>query len=108
MSHFADVNMSIVEGIWIKQMHFKEVGWMAQTHAHNYDHQTLLAAGSLLVTVGSDSVEYVAPAILVIHAHAPHVMIALQPNTVAYCIHKVREDASIVEGIPNNQLQSLA
>lgn len=108
MSEFADVNLSLVDGIWIKQMHFKEAGWIAQTHAHTFDHQTLLTSGRLSVTVGLDVAEYSAPAILVIQKGAPHRLEALEPNTIAYCIHQLHDDVPIVEGIPNDELHSLA
>lgn len=108
MSEFADVNLSQVDGIWIKQMHFPRAGMIAQTHAHSFDHQTLVARGRLRVTVGDDVAEYVAPQIIVIQASAPHRLEALEDRTVAYCIHQVREDVSVVEGIPDNDLTMLA
>lgn len=108
MSEFADVNLSQVDGIWIKQMHFPRAGMIAQTHAHSFDHQTLVARGRLRVTVGDDVAEYVAPQIIVIQASAPHRLEALEDHTVAYCIHQVRDDVSVVEGIPDNDLTMLA
>lgn len=108
MSEFADVNLSQVDGIWIKQMSFPLAGMIAQTHAHTFDHQTLVARGRLRVTVGDDVAEYVAPQIIVIQASAPHRLEALEDNTVAYCIHQIREDSTIVEGIRDEDLTTLA
>lgn len=108
MSEFADSNISLVDGIFIKLMHFRKKGWIAQTHVHNYDHQTLLSSGRLRVTVGDDVAEYQAPTIIVIQQGAPHLLEALEDDTVATCIHQIREDASIVEGIANDDLHSLA
>lgn len=108
MSEFADVNLSQVDGVWIKQMHFREAGWIAQTHAHTFDHQTLLTAGRLRVTVGDDVAEYQAPMILVIQAGAPHRLEALEDNTLAYCIHKLHDGVPVVEGIENDALTALA
>jgi quercetin dioxygenase-like cupin family protein len=108
VSEFADVNLSQVDGIWIKQMHFPKAGMIAQTHAHSFDHQTLVTNGRLRVTVGDDVAEYAAPQIIVIQAGALHRLEALEDHTVAYCIHQVRDDVPVVEGIPNNDLSYLA
>ena len=108
MSEFADVNLSLVDGIWIKQMHFKEAGWIAQTHAHSFDHQTLLANGRLRVSVGDDVADYSSPSIIVIQKGTPHRLEALEPNTIAYCIHQLHDDVPVVEGIQNDDLHALA
>lgn len=108
MSEFADVNLSQVDGIWIKQMSFPRAGMIAQTHAHTFDHQTLVARGRLRVTVGEDVADYTAPQIIVIQRSAPHRLEALEDETVAYCIHQVREDVSVVEGISDDDLTTLA
>ena len=114
MSELADSNISLVNDVFVKQMVFREKGWIALTHAHVYDHQTLLAAGALRLTVEGQSRDYQAPQIIVIRAGTHHMMESLEANTVAYCVHAVKDGASIeeaeplVEGIPNAALQSLA
>lgn len=107
MSEFCNVNLSVVNDVWIKQLHFKEAGWIAQTHAHTFDHQTLLATGSLKVTVDGVSTVHTAPTILLIVKGSLHRLESLEPNTVAYCIHPLRGD-EIVEGTPNDELAQLA
>ncbi len=108
MSEFADVNLSLVDGVWIKQMHFQQAGWIAVTHAHTFDHQTLLTSGRLRVTVDGTTTEHTAPTILVIAKGTHHCLEALEDHTVAYCIHHLHDDVPVVEGIPNDQLHSLA
>ena len=107
MSEFCDVNMSVVNNVWIKQMVFKEAGVIAQTHSHTFDHQTLLATGRLRVMTGLVLRDYAAPAIILIQAGVHHRMESLVPNTVAYCIHALT-DEPLVRGIENEDLHSLA
>ena len=113
MSELADVNLSLVNDVFIKEMVFREKGWKALSHAHIYDHQTLLASGALRVTVDGEARDYRAPKIIVVQAGKYHMMESLEPNTVAYCIHAVKGGASIdeaeplVEGTPNAALPSL-
>lgn len=107
MTEFADSNISLVDGIFIKVMRFQK-GWIAQTHVHNYDHQTVLSSGRLRVTVGDDVAEYQAPTVIIIQKGAPHRLEALEDETVATCIHRIRDDESLVEGIANDDLTMLA
>ena len=105
MSEFADSNISLVDGIFIKLMHFRKKGWIAQTHVHSFDHQTILSCGRLRVTVGDDVQEYQAPTVIVIQKGAPHRLEALEDNTIATCVHQIHDDVPIVEGIPNDELK---
>lgn len=107
MSEFCEVNVSLVNNVWIKQMRFQS-GWIAQTHAHTHDHQTLLATGRLRVTVSGEERFYQAPAIILIEKGALHQLEALEDGTVAYCIHALRDGETLVDGIENEALQSLA
>lgn len=114
MSELADSNISVVNGIFIKQMRFRKKGWIARTHAHNYDHQTLVTTGSLKVTVDGMESIVLAPNAMLIQAGKPHLLEALEDETVAYCIHRVKgsdnldEADSLVVGMPNAALHDLA
>ena len=82
---FVDCN-----GIFIKQMPLKDAGMAVPQHAHDYDHYTMLATGSLKVI--KDGVEigvFKAPKPIFIEAGAKHLLISMEPNTLAYCIHRV-------------------
>jgi quercetin dioxygenase-like cupin family protein len=107
MSELAESNISVVNNVFIKQLFFALAGQQAITHAHVYDHQTLLAVGALRLTVDGVATEYQAPAILVIAAGKHHGMTALVDGTVAYCIHAMN-DEPLVMGIENDQLTQLA
>jgi quercetin dioxygenase-like cupin family protein len=102
MNKFCDVSISLVNDVWIKQLHFPVKGMIANTHAHTHDHQTLLAVGALKVTVMGHETIHRAPDIIVIHAGAYHKLEALDANTVAYCIHALRDGESVVQGVAND------
>jgi len=85
------VQLSLVSNVFIKQLDFKKKDDFVVSHQHSFDHQTLLARGRLRVFVDEDHVkEFTAPAIIVIRSGQNHVMHALEDNTVAYCVHAVR------------------
>lgn len=72
-------------------MFFRHAGDYEQGHAHDYDHLTLLAAGSLKVTVDGQSTVYKAPHMIYIHKDKQHELVALEDKTVAFCIHARRD-----------------
>lgn len=106
MSKLAKSNLSIVNGVFIKQMVFKR-GQIVLTHKHTYDHQTLLAVGKLRVSIADKSLIYTAPDIILIKADTSHFLEGLADQTVAYCIHPVT-DEPLVRGRANESLVNLA
>jgi len=86
-----DAAIGCVANLWSKQMHFKKVGDTEFGHSHTFDHLTLLAAGALKVTVDGSSTEFKAPQMIYIKAGKEHELIALEDNTIAYCIHALRD-----------------
>jgi hypothetical protein len=91
-----DASIGVVANLWSKQMHFKKAGDTEIGHTHTFDHLTLLAAGSLKVTVESVSTNFKAPQMIYIKAGKEHELVALEDNTVAYCIHPLRDDEGIL------------
>jgi len=79
-------------------MNFKAVGDVEYGHTHQFDHLTLLAHGSLQVTVDGVATKFKAPHMIYIHKDKHHELVALEDNTVAYCIHALR-DGTRVEDI---------
>lgn len=71
-------------------MVFAKAGDVEQGHSHTFDHLTLLAAGSLKVTVNGVATEFKAPHMIYIARDKEHELVALEDNTVAYCIHAMR------------------
>jgi quercetin dioxygenase-like cupin family protein len=84
------VSLGCVANMFCRQMHFRKSGSVECGHKHAHDHLTLLAAGSMRVTVEGQSTEFTAPHMIYIHADKQHELVALEDNTVAYCIHALR------------------
>ena len=69
-----------------------DIGSAHPGHKHPFDHLTLLAKGSLSVTVDGQSTEYVAPSMILIAKDQIHELTALVEDTVFYCIHGIRDE----------------
>jgi len=80
----------LVSNLWVKQMHFENPGDKMQGHSHKFDHPTLVATGSVKVTVEGISTVFRAPHIIFIAKDKVHEIEAIEPGTVAYCIHPIR------------------
>jgi hypothetical protein len=87
---YPEVKVGTVANLFSRQMHFKNEGDIEDGHTHQFDHLTLLAAGRLQVTVEGQVSEFTAPHMIYIKKDKKHELVALEPNTVAYCIHALR------------------
>jgi len=96
MPDMPDAAIGCVANLWSKQMHFKKAGDTEQGHSHLFDHLTLLAAGSLQVTVDGLESKFKSPQMIYIKAGKKHELVALEDNTIAYCIHALRDDEGII------------
>jgi quercetin dioxygenase-like cupin family protein len=85
------VNIGLVSNVFVRQMNFKNIGDIEYGHTHTFDHLTLLAKGSLSVNVNGNVSTYAAPMMIFIKADVEHELTALENDTVAYCIHALRE-----------------
>ena len=85
-------------GLYAKQMHIP-AGYLVVGHRHKYDHLSVLAEGSVSVTVEGSTAEYHAPACINIEAHKHHEIVALTP-VVWYCIHATSEtDKDLIDDV---------
>ncbi len=84
------VQIGCVSNLFSRQMHFTKAGDIEHGHRHQFDHLTLLASGRLKVTVEGAVTEFSAPTMIFIHKDKLHELVALEDNTVAYCIHALR------------------
>lgn len=91
MSH-PIIKMGKVANLWSRMMYFEKAGDIEQGHTHQFDHLTLLSSGALKITVDGNVSEFKAPHMIYIHKDKEHELIALEDNTVAYCIHALREE----------------
>lgn len=85
------VYIGCVANLFSRMMHFKNAGDIEIGHTHQFDHLTLLAKGKLKVTVEGVSSEFTAPHMIYIHKDKIHELEALTDETVAYCIHALRD-----------------
>lgn len=84
------IKIGCVSNLWSRQMHFVKTGDTEKGHTHNFDHLTLLAAGTLRVKVDGKETTFKAPNMIYIKKDMVHELVALEDNTVAYCIHALR------------------
>ena len=85
------ITLSLVSNIWTRMMHFVNAGDREQGHIHTYDHVTLLAYGKLEVEVDGITTVFEAPQMIFINKDKKHQLTALEDNTLAYCIHALRD-----------------
>ena len=84
------ISIASVANLWSRQMHFAKSGDVEQGHSHQFDHLTLLAHGSLRVSVDGQTSDFTAPHMIYIRKDHVHELVALEDNTVAFCIHALR------------------
>lgn len=91
MTDSPSIKMGCVANLFSRMMHFAKAGDIEHGHTHQFDHLTLLASGSLRVTVEGETTDFRAPHMIYIHKDKNHELVALEDNTVAYCIHALRD-----------------
>jgi quercetin dioxygenase-like cupin family protein len=85
------VHIGCVANLYSRMMHFAKAGDIEIGHTHQFDHLTLLAKGKLKVTVEGVAAEFTAPHMIYIRKDKVHELEALTDETVAYCIHALRD-----------------
>lgn len=89
--HFSD-------GLYAKQMVLLK-NHFAITHAHKYDHLSILASGKVVVEVDGVRGEYTAPACINIRAGQKHTIVSLE-DAVWFCVHATEEtDADLIDEV---------
>lgn len=97
---FPQVKLGYAGNIFVRQMFFTNKGDVKETHVHQFDHLTLLAKGSVEVTVDGTARTFTAPQMIWIAKDKDHQLVALEDGTLAFCIHAVRgEDGEPLEAI---------
>ena len=92
-----EIKLGCVANLFSRQMHFKKAGDIEHGHTHAFDHLSLLAHGSLKVTVNGNTTEFHAPHMIYIKAEHNHEITALEDNTVVYCIHAIRTGEAVTD-----------
>ena len=84
--------LSIVANTFIKQFTLEHKGDQWLGDKHTYDHQSLLAKGSVKCWIDDkEPSEFHAPAIIVVEAGLVHNFEALEDDTHMFCIHALRK-----------------
>jgi quercetin dioxygenase-like cupin family protein len=86
-----EIKIGCVANLYSRMMWFRKAGDIEIGHTHQFDHLTLLAKGRLKVTVEGVTSEFTAPHMIYIHKDKNHELEALTDETVAYCIHALRD-----------------
>lgn len=92
-----------VSNVFSRMMYFLKAGDVEQGHKHTYDHATLLSSGRLKIELldnqGNVQAEkiFIAPDFIFIGKDDIHRLTALEDNTIAVCIHAMRDlDENII------------
>lgn len=97
--------MSIIEeygyvgNVWVRQNWLLNAGDTAGGHAHFHDHVSLLVKGAIAVSVNDGPAkEFRAPTFVVIKKQHRHTIVALEDDTVFYCVFALRDvDGEVVD-----------
>jgi quercetin dioxygenase-like cupin family protein len=100
---YPETRITCATNLWLRQMHFAKAGDANEGHVHNYDHMTLLAYGSVRVHVNGQTTDFKAPHSIFITKGKSHFIEALEDNTIAYCVHALR-DKDTEEILDPNQI----
>jgi quercetin dioxygenase-like cupin family protein len=89
------IKIGCVANLYSRMMHFEKEGDKELGHTHQFNHLTLLASGSLKVIANGKETVFKAPNMIYIHKNIVHELISLEDNTVAYCIHALRNGEEV-------------
>lgn len=99
------IHLGYFGNIWVKQNQLLKNGDNGGGHEHAFDHVTLLCQGKVRVEVaGHEPKEFTAPTFIVIRKEHKHNIVALEDNTIYYCVFALRDiDGEVVDDIYGNQ-----
>ena len=88
--------ISVVANLFCKMFVLEEKGEILEEHEHTFDHQTLLAHGSVLACIpGKEPRVLHAPKVLMLKAGTRHSFEAVTDNVVLCCLHALRKSEVI-------------
>jgi quercetin dioxygenase-like cupin family protein len=90
------VELRMADGIFIKEMRIAKAGTLIPQHSHRYDHTSMVARGAVRVWQGEDELgEFKAPCGLFIKGGEKHLFLALEDETIVYCIHNLAHSGTV-------------
>ena len=95
MKHAANqpvsIEIKLTDDLFVKTATVADAGTIIPTHAHRYDHITLLAYGSMRIVAGDEMLgDFTGPVGVLIKAGVKHTMTTLTDGVVFACIHALR------------------
>lgn len=84
------ITIACVSNVYSRMMHFVKKGDTEFGHKHPFDHVTLLARGSVAINYEGKITEFKAPKMIFIRKEKEHELVALEDDTLAFCIHALR------------------
>ena len=82
------IEIKLTDDLFVKTATVADAWTIIPTHAHRYDHVTLLAYGSMRVEADGVTLgDYAGPVGILIKAGVKHTMTTLTPGVVFACIH---------------------
>lgn len=85
------VEFAEVDGMWVRAYTLEKRHHVAAQHAHEHDHITLLASGSVAFWRNGEQIsQHNAPAVITVPAGSKHAFVALSDNVVLCCLHNLR------------------
>lgn len=84
------IKIGSVSNIYVRQMHFLNAGDIEYGHSHEFDHLSLLSSGKVMSIVDGKESVFEAPMMIFIKKGIQHEFVALEDNTVLYCVHALR------------------
>ena len=98
------IKIACVSNLYTREMIFEKAGDTELGHKHPFNHITFLSSGKLKVETELGSSEFTAPQMVFIHKDYIHELTALEDNTVAYCIHALRNGEGIDDIIDEDMI----
>jgi len=75
--------------VWIRKIYFPMAGGVNEDHVHDFDHVTCIAHGGVRVFIdgAAEGKDFYAPNFVMVRAGHSHHMMALEDETLMFCIH---------------------
>lgn len=91
--------LGYIGNIWVRQNYLEKAGDEVGGHVHYFDHVSLLAKGSVSVSIdGEEPHAFHAPTFIVIRKQHRHKITALEDDTSWYCVFAARDiDGSVAD-----------
>jgi quercetin dioxygenase-like cupin family protein len=100
---YPDVQLACVSNMYVRMMEFNKDD-IEPGHDHPFDHITLLARGSVRIDVDGKKAVFKAPKMIFIEKDKTHSITALEDNTIAYCIHAIRNGERVEDIVDPSML----